>query len=437
VVSAGWQDVCLNFHRKNPESRRICLESAQYLTRDLGRPDTIHVSECGNGLSDGLTPIFIDGMHVADVCIGQVLFSPMDERRFLKQARLYGYDEKAYMAAMKKVKIIDREKFTNVLACISEIAQLIADMGLAKIKAERSKLLEADNKRLEIEINNRRKAEKQLIESQRQYQFILDSLETIGEGLCIIDGEYCIRRMNKVVRQWFGDSIGQYCYRVFAKRDGPCPDCQISAIIEDGRSIRYQKKGRDGKIFDVLATPILNNDGTVSMMQVIRDVTEQKKAEESLMKAYDEVEKKVKERTAELEQANTALRVLLNQTHQAQQELEKNIVANIKSLIVPHLLELGTIVKDPRGQEYLKLIKENLEKVGGSFGRNLSLKAAALSPREIQVADFVKAGKSNKEIAELLGLSSRTVESYRDSLRKKLGIKNKKINLRSYLLSLT
>ena len=55
---------------------------------------------------------------------------------------------------------------------------------------------------------------------------------------------------------------------------------------------------------------------------------------------------------------------------------------------------------------------------------------------EIRIAHFVKEGLMNKEMAELLGTSLNTISSHRYKLRSKLGLKNKGINLRSYLLSL-
>lgn len=52
------------------------------------------------------------------------------------------------------------------------------------------------------------------------------------------------------------------------------------------------------------------------------------------------------------------------------------------------------------------------------------------------MATLVREGKSNKDMAELMNLSVNTVESHRHNLRKKLGLQKKKINLRTYLLSL-
>lgn len=60
---------------------------------------------------------------------------------------------------------------------------------------------------------------------------------------------------------------------------------------------------------------------------------------------------------------------------------------------------------------------------------------ARLTQRERSIAARIRRGNSTKEIAEALDLSPRTVETYRDNIRKKLGIANKKINLKSYLSS--
>jgi DNA-binding CsgD family transcriptional regulator len=49
---------------------------------------------------------------------------------------------------------------------------------------------------------------------------------------------------------------------------------------------------------------------------------------------------------------------------------------------------------------------------------------------------MVKQGRKAKEIADLMGISTRTVEGYRYAIRERLGIKGKKVNLRTYLLSL-
>ncbi|MEA1901381.1 MAG: helix-turn-helix transcriptional regulator, partial [Thermodesulfobacteriota bacterium] len=60
-----------------------------------------------------------------------------------------------------------------------------------------------------------------------------------------------------------------------------------------------------------------------------------------------------------------------------------------------------------------------------------------LTPAENQIIDLVRHGKTTKEIAQFLNLATSTIDTHRNKIRKKLGIKNKKINLRTHLLSIS
>jgi DNA-binding NarL/FixJ family response regulator len=142
-------------------------------------------------------------------------------------------------------------------------------------------------------------------------------------------------------------------------------------------------------------------------------------------------------KTQELEEVNAAMKVLLRQSSESKKEMEEKVLANLKDLVIPHLDELEIQLAGKRSKVLVNVIKSNLEQITSSFSQSLSLGFPRLTPREIQIADLVRSGRTNKEIAELLSISRRTVESYRDKLRFKLKIKNKKTNLRSYLLSRT
>lgn len=204
-------------------------------------------------------------------------------------------------------------------------------------------------------------------------------------------------------------------------------DLSIRGIKQPSYEVEIYHKDGSIRWLEVTEFPVLDNRGLVVAVEgIAHDVTEKKHV-------YEETERK----SLELEEVNAAMKALLRQSAESKKELEDNVMANIRDLVIPHLEELEIHLPDVRKRLYCSVIKANLEQITSSFSRNLSLADPKMTPREIQIADLVRSGKTNKEIADLLGLSKRTVESYRDRLRHKLAIRNKKINLRTFLLSRT
>jgi DNA-binding CsgD family transcriptional regulator len=138
----------------------------------------------------------------------------------------------------------------------------------------------------------------------------------------------------------------------------------------------------------------------------------------------------------ELENANTALRVLLKQVNENKTDMESKVLDNFARLVNPYLDTLEANLANTPQQEYIKVIQENIKKITSAFSQKLSSSYIGLSPREIQVADLVRHGRTNKESAGVLNVSINAVEFHRNNLRRKLGIQNKKVNLRTYLLSM-
>ena len=137
LIATGWHDVCVNFHRANPESIKVCKLSGKILTEGLDTPEEIRICHCQNGLVDGCTPIIIEGKHLANLATGQVFFEPPDLNRFKKQAKQYGYDEEAYLAAVSEVPIVDEETFKAMLYFLACLATSVANIGLSKLQAQR------------------------------------------------------------------------------------------------------------------------------------------------------------------------------------------------------------------------------------------------------------------------------------------------------------
>jgi PAS domain S-box-containing protein len=202
----------------------------------------------------------------------------------------------------------------------------------------------------------------------------------------------------------------------------------------------------------------------IGAMVVAHFITEQKKVREELALYRQELESLVQARTAELaeinrqlreeieqrkqtalelrassdrlHEMNTAMSVLLDKRSEDHRRTEELIRLNLKELIDPFLNRLENSGLRSTQKQLLEIIRMNLEEVLGSPTPDFSSKYYMFSPNELQVANLIRQGRTSKEVARLLNLSTRTVDSYRDSIRKKLGLKNKKVNLRTYLASL-
>ena len=144
----------------------------------------------------------------------------------------------------------------------------------------------------------------------------------------------------------------------------------------------------------------------------------------------------LKFKTKELREVNRALRALLTDRDKARRDLEQRVLSNVKELVVPYIDKLKKSGLDKKQMIYLSILASNINDIVSPFVYQLSSKYSALTPKEIQVAQLIREGKKTRDIGELLNLSKRTVESHRQSIRIKLGIKDTKANLRSYLLSM-
>ncbi|AGF77955.1 PAS domain S-box [Desulfocapsa sulfexigens DSM 10523] len=177
------------------------------------------------------------------------------------------------------------------------------------------------------------------------------------------------------------------------------------------------------KIFDVIKVPLFHQDGSRKGLLVIgRDISE-------LIDSIEEIRVKSKE----VQEANIALRVLVDQQKNIVEQTGQNLLANLRHTVLPYVELLSRTDLDDISREYLQLITVHLQEITNSFVKTLGDPSIGLSPKELLVADLVKQGKSSADISRLLGLTQRTVEVYRNIIRKKLRISGKKINLQRYL----
>lgn len=203
----------------------------------------------------------------------------------------------------------------------------------------------------------------------------------------------------------------------FIVQEGVCRD--ISDNIQAQEALEEQVRARTAEL--VKANEKLQ-----------REIQERRETEHKLRERESDL---VMEK-ANLQETNTALKVLLKRREVDKQEFEEQVMYNVKELILPYMDMLKSTATDERQEAYLSILETNLGDVTSAFTRSLSLEFYGLTTAEIKVASFIRQGKKTREIASLLGLSTRTIDASRQSIRQKLRIKNKKANLRTLLQSM-
>ena len=231
-----------------------------------------------------------------------------------------------------------------------------------------------------------------------------------------------------------------------------------------------RRDGSTGWVFNNVRAVRDDRGQTLFYEGFVEDITERKRMEEKIRRAYDEMEERVRERTEELarvnealrldieerkrieetlrlheselqsrsrklEDLNTTLRTLLEQRDQDRKLLEERVIANINKLVTPALEKLKATPLTRQGASFAAVLETNLREIISPFSQQLSAQSASLTQTEIQIANCIMQGMRSKEIAAMLKLSKGTIDFYRNNIRKKLGIRNQKANLQSYLLA--
>lgn len=178
---------------------------------------------------------------------------------------------------------------------------------------------------------------------------------------------------------------------------------------------------------------------TVSKFQPIAEILSSTHlGEESMARSEDRApanaSDKLADLTRKLEENEIALKVLLDRRERDIERLRDEFHEKLRSLVLPYVENLRRTTLSPEQSEFLEILEKNLQSIYDPAYAKLSSPAFRLSPTEVKVAQLIRDGKTNKEIAKLMHLSRSTILTHRHHIRVKLGIKNKKVNLRSFLL---
>ena len=298
------------------------------------------------------------------------------------------------------------------------------------------------------DITEQKAMERALQDSEREYRSTLDAM---GDAIHVIDETLCLILENEVFKKWRNalglqsKVIGSNIFEAYPFLDDKVRQ-EYEQVFKTGKPLITEEEhvvNNRRIVTETRKFPISIDETVKKIVTVVHDISRRKHMEAALQKSHDELDIRVKERTKDLEiktinleEVNTALGVLIKKRDEDKAELEERIRANSKELVLPYIEKLENTPLDDRQKAYLSIFVSNLNDIISPFSSSLINGYRKLSSSEIQVSDLIKHGKRTKEIAELLSLSARTVESHRKNIRRKLGLSNKRANLRSHLMSM-
>lgn len=126
---SGFTELCMNHVRRCEKGSRNCEECDRMgavKTYESGKPV---VYTCHIGLIDYAAPIMIGDDMIGSIIGGQVRKEPLNEENDRATARAYGLDEEQFLAASRKIHIVDEEQVQKAAKFLTELAALLSDMA--------------------------------------------------------------------------------------------------------------------------------------------------------------------------------------------------------------------------------------------------------------------------------------------------------------------
>jgi len=195
----------------------------------------------------------------------------------------------------------------------------------------------------------------------------------------------------------------------------------------------YPCHSKDGPHWYYMRAIRMSGDGPIRVVTSHEEITALKLSEEALRKSQAELT----EEKQSLEETNIAMKVLLKQREEDKLELEKKVLNNVKDLVLPYVEKLKNSRLGAKDRTLVEIVDTHLQDIISPLLQRFVNAKILLTPQEMQVASLVKDGKTSKEIADVLNVSETTVNFHRKNLRVKFGLRNKRTNLRSYLMSIS
>lgn len=275
IESTGWQKICTQFHRVHPETAQYCTESDLFLAKNL-KPQEVLAYKCKNGLSDVVTPLYIDNKHLGNIYTGQFFYDDeeINKERFLRQAEKYGFEKDDYLEAFRQIPIYSRETIDTLMRFLVKFTSYISRISLF-------------NTQLKREIRERHKAENALQESAALLRTLI---RAIPDLVWLKDQQGTYLFCNSRFEDFFGATESE----IVGKTDYDFVDTDLADFFRkhDKQAMEQKRPTKNEEeivfasdnhreLLETIKTPLYSSDGEIAgVLGIGRDITERKRAEE-------------------------------------------------------------------------------------------------------------------------------------------------------------
>lgn len=276
------------------------------------------------------------------------------------------------------------------------------------------------------------------------------------DGMIVTDADKNILRLNKAFSRITGYSASEAIgnkptFLHSGKHDAAFYQRLWSSVAEKGYwQGEIWDKHKNGTIFplSLTVTAVIDTDTqTIHYVGAFRDISAEKQIETALTETRIRLENQVSDAqmallqsTKEVNEINTALKVLLQQQKSDKEEAQTALLHEVEATVLPFLKKLkGASTGRRQSTRLIDIIESNLMTLVASYGHAETFSSALkhMTPTQVQVAALIRQGLPTKTIASTLDIAPATISVHRKQIRKKLGLESKSDNLQVYLKSLS